>query len=121
MAHAAEASRSATGPVQSAMLRSGQKLAPGQNLDSANGRYRLRLQLDGNLVLLDNGKHIWHTGTGGNPGAAAHMQRDGNLVVRSADNEPLWHTGTQGAGVHVQNDGNLTVRTSDGKVLWARR
>lgn len=112
-----------TGPVQSAMLRSGEKLAPGQNIYSANGRFKLRMQLDGNLVLLDAGKAIWHTATGRNPGAAAYMQRDGNLVVRSSANVPLWYSGTRspGATAHVQNDGNLTVRSTSGSPLWARR
>jgi hypothetical protein len=118
----AAAAESASTQVKNAMLGSGNKLAAGQEIKSLNGKYTLRMQTDGNFVLLDGGKVIWHAGTAPSPGAAAHMQRDGNLTVRAAGtNKPLWDTGTQGrsATLHVQNDGNVTVRTPDGKVLWA--
>jgi hypothetical protein len=109
-------------PVASAMLKSGEKLKADQELESANGKFTLRMLQDGNLVLLnDAGDVKWHAGTAPNRGAVATMQRDGNLTIVSAKNKPLWHTATQGAGanLHVQNDGNLTVRMPDGKVLWA--
>jgi antitoxin component of MazEF toxin-antitoxin module len=112
----------APGPVASAMLKSGEKLTSGQKIKSGNGKFTLRMQRDGNLVLLnDTGEVKWHAGTAPNRGAVTTMQRDGNLTIVSAENKPLWHTGTQGTGVnlHVQNDGNLTVRLPDGTVLWA--
>jgi hypothetical protein len=109
-------------PVESAMLKSGEKLKAGKEIKSATGKFTLRMLTDGNLVLLDAARKVkWHAGTAPNPGAVTTMQRDGNLTVVSANNTPLWDTGTQGAGanLHVQDDGNLTVRTPDGEVLWA--
>lgn len=53
---------------------------------------------DGNLVIWGPPMRIpiWQTWTSGNPGAYYIMQGDGNLVVYSADDEPLWSSGTWG-------------------------
>jgi hypothetical protein len=118
-AAAVSASRAAT----SGVLKSGEKLAGGQEVKSANGKFTLRMQTDGNLVFLnDKGEVKFHTGTAPNKGAVATMQADGNLTV-TKNGKALFHTGTQGKDVtlHVQDDENLTLRTPDGKVLWARR
>jgi hypothetical protein len=118
----ATAAESAPGPVASATLKPGEKLGPGQEIKSANGRFVLRQQEDGNLVFFENtGRVVWHAGTAPNPGAVTTMQRDGHLTVVSASGRPLWGSGTKGTGVtlHAQNDGNLTIRLPDGKVLWA--
>jgi hypothetical protein len=118
----AAAAENAPRPVASPTLKSGEKLKADQQIKSANGKFTLRMLQDWNLVLLsDAGDVKWYAGTAPSPGAVTTMQRDGNLTIVSADNKPLWHTGTQGSGatLHVQNDGNLTVRTPDGKVLWA--
>jgi hypothetical protein len=54
------------------------------------------------------------------------MQRDGDLVVYSKNNEAMWYTGTygnEGAYMDFQNDGNLVIykdKSDGGKdVLWA--
>jgi hypothetical protein len=106
-----------------AELRTGQALKGGEERTSFNGKNTLRMQKDGNLVLInDAGKVLFHTGTAPNEGAVATMQADGNLTV-TKNGKALFHTGTTGKNVtlHVQDDENLTLRTPDGKVLWARR
>ena len=43
------------------------------------------------------------------------MQRDGNLVVYSKDNEAMWDTdtyGNDGASLYFQDDGNLVIYDS---------
>jgi sugar lactone lactonase YvrE len=115
------AASAASAAATSGVLKSGEKLEGGQEVESANGTFTLRMQTDGNLVLLnDKGEVKFHTGTAPNEGAVATMQTDGNFTV-TKNGKALFHTGTTGAGVnmHIQNDGNLTVRTPDGKVLWA--
>ncbi|MCX2841989.1 hypothetical protein OQJ59_10195 [Microbulbifer thermotolerans] len=104
-------------------LKDGQALDPGDRIDSANGNYSLRMQLDGNLVLYKNSntKALWATNTEGNRGARAVMQTDGNLVVYSATNGVLWASHTTfnyHAKLVVQNDGNLVIYTEDGDPIW---
>ena len=93
-----------------------QVMQAGDSIVSSNGRFRLMMQGDGNLVLLDRGVPIWHTSTHGNRGARLVMQTDGNLVLYSAQGRPLWATMTMwraGTGqehwVTLQNDGNLVM------------
>ncbi|RMQ43644.1 hypothetical protein ALQ04_02969 [Pseudomonas cichorii] len=43
----------------SPVLPPNQKMLPGQFLQSPNGRFRLELQGDGNLVIKDNGPVVW--------------------------------------------------------------
>ncbi|MER6738870.1 hypothetical protein [Streptomyces puniciscabiei] len=64
----------------------------------------LTMQTDGNLVARlktgsGTGQVVWSTGTGGNPGAYAVMQTDGNIVVYKSTGGlgkggALWATGT---------------------------
>jgi L,D-peptidoglycan transpeptidase YkuD (ErfK/YbiS/YcfS/YnhG family) len=71
-------------------LTAGQRLDAGEMLQSANGSYRLV------------------------------MQRDGNLVVYTSENRPLWASGTGGhAGAYLvmQGDGNAVVYRA-GRALW---
>jgi hypothetical protein len=102
----------------------GSVLPQGTFVYSENGKYFLVMQTDGNLVLYrksDSGvrfatyrsgsyavmqsdgnfveytsgnQALWHTSTGGNPGAFLAVQNDGNLVVYSSVSAPLWNIGT---------------------------
>ena len=106
-------------------LRPGARLLAGQALTSANGRYRLVYQTDGNLVLYDDVDRTipWASGTGGTSAGQAIMQTDGNFVVYDAQVAGLWATGTAGnanAFLALQNDGNLVVYSASGQPLWAR-
>ncbi len=83
-------------------LYSGQSLSPGQSLVSSNGRYRLVLQGDGNLVIYTAGRAIWHTHTYGTSANKLAMQSDGNLVLYRYST-PKWHT-------HTYNYRNQGVR-----------
>ncbi|MEV6994328.1 hypothetical protein AB0N87_34925 [Streptomyces sp. NPDC093228] len=51
-------------------------------------------QADGDLVVQDgSGSTVWHSGSGGHPGAQLVLQGDGNVTIdRNA--VPLWQTGT---------------------------
>jgi hypothetical protein len=49
------------------------------------------------------------------------MQGDGNFVVDSTANAPLWASktsGNAGAAVRVRSDGNVVVDSSSGAPLW---
>jgi VCBS repeat-containing protein len=111
-------------PAATDTLKSGQWLEVGKYLQSANGRYRLYMQGDGNLVLYDeaqNHKALWASGTNGRPGAAAVMQGDGNLVVYQGSTG-VWSSktnGWNGGQLSLQSDGNLVIYVG-GTAVWDR-
>ncbi len=105
-------------------LGAGHTLAGGQQLVSPNGQYRTVMQGDGNLVLYTASGHaLWHSRTGGNPGARTVLQgTDGNLVIYAPNNAVLWaaYTNTHpGDRLCMQSDANLVVYSSSNAALWA--
>jgi hypothetical protein len=87
----------------------GNATAPGGN-DTVNGA------MVGSDVV-----QIWHSGTGGHPGARAVMQADGNLVIYSPANAVLWASGTAGhpgTRLVVQSDANVVLYDGS-RALWA--
>ncbi|WP_314252634.1 FG-GAP-like repeat-containing protein [Streptomyces kutzneri] len=106
--------------VPGARIPSGTTLASGQEFSSGNAK--LRMQADGNLVLLtkDN-KTIWASRTDKHPGATARMQSDGNFVVYEADGKsPLWRSKTAIPGSYAvhQPRGVLVIYNPSGQSLW---
>ena len=90
-------------------------MLPGDVIMSPNGSKRLTLQTDGNLVLYRGSTPLWHTHTWGNPGSKFIAQGDGNFVLYSNTNKPLWYTRSrwtssnpnEGYQLMVLNNGNL--------------
>ena len=110
--------RQAQVPYCSDMLP-GDTLWSGQSIWSANGRYQLLMQGDGNLVEYGPGGPIWATSTNG-AGQQVIMQGDSNLVVYG-NRGASWATGTNGfSGVSlvVQDDGNIVMYSNRG-AIWA--
>ena len=104
------------------VLHRGQTLNQNQYLRSRDGRFRLIMQTDGNLVLYKEGvRALWHTQTGGRPYITrCIMQTDGNLVLYNSGTTPYWWTGTTsypGGYLILQNDGNL-VMYQNGVARW---
>lgn len=96
-----------------------------QYLQSPNGRIRLVMQGDGNLVvyLINDGQYspLWASGTTGYRAPfKAVLQVDGNLKLLGDDGGDRWSSGSRGLGasLKVQDDGNV-VMYSEGKVIWA--
>lgn len=85
------------------------------SLLSANGRFRLTMQIDANLVVYDqhNNNHaIWSSDTVGHSPGVANMQPDGNFVIYDSENMAIWSTETgnrPGSVLVMQNDGNLVL------------
>ena len=100
-------------------LAKGKRLAPGAALVAPDGRTRLTMQTDGNLVLRSPSAALWTSRTAGRPGAALNLQTDGNLVLRDAQGVARWTSGTRDvATLTVQSDGNLVARTAGGVARW---
>lgn len=105
-------------------LATNESLFRGDIVRSCNGQYLLAMQTDGNLVIYDGIRPIWHTETYGTDAQLTVMQGDGNLVVYDAKGTALWHTGTygnDGAALALQNDGNLVIYSRNGTPLWASK
>ncbi len=104
-------------------LGGGGELIRGQSLKSPNGRFELKMQQDGNVVLYDQSRPIWATNTQKDGAERLAMQDDGDFVVY-AKRTPVWSSktpGHQGASLKLQDDGNLVVHpgASSARPLWA--
>ncbi|MCA9553857.1 MAG: lectin, partial [Myxococcales bacterium] len=103
-------------------LTANQALAPGASVTSCDGRFVLVHQGDGNVVLYQGSRALWHTRTNGSATARFVMQGDGNLVLYAPDGRALWNSGTHryaGARLAVQDDGNVVIYAADGRAVWA--
>jgi surface antigen len=101
-------------------LGAGESLAPGQAIVSPQGRYRLVLQDDGNVVEVDqDGDPVWATGTSGD--TRLQLDPSGDLVVRDDTDAAQWSAGTStpGASLAVQDDGNIVLYVGE-EAVWSR-
>lgn len=104
-------------------LYPGVRMYPGEALNSKDGRYKLVLQGDGNLVLYASGKGaLWSTRTNRSKASCLVMQGDGNLVLYRYGGGVLWSSKTNGHGtsrLKLQSDGNLVIYDAAGHATWA--
>jgi hypothetical protein len=112
-------------PAATDTLSSGARLSVGQTLVSANRRYRLLMQSDGNLVLYDDVDRTapWASNTGGISAGHALLQGDGNFVVYDAQGIGRFASNTTGypnSRLLLQNDGNLVLYNASGQPTWDR-
>ncbi len=94
-------------------------LSKGQSISSDDGKYKLIMQTDGNVVLYRSDGTVRFATY--KYGGWLSMQSDGNLVEYSSNNQALWYTktnGNPGAYLNVQNDGNLVVYSSNNVAKW---
>jgi hypothetical protein len=106
---------------QSVVLSSNQKLERGEFVLSPNGKFKVGLTSDGDLVLQeDSSRTIWNAKVSG--GYRCYMQRDGNVVVRqSSNNKVLWssHTYNNPDAVLVVDDGGRIAVMHGITPLWS--
>jgi len=112
-------------PTYQDRVPAGSVLLPGTVLRSDGSSARsLSMRTDGVLAQVVDGKQVWATATGGNPGAYAAVQTDGNFVVYTRANKPLWasHTTKGGPGqLLVQLDGNVVLYGTADTRVWSSR
>jgi hypothetical protein len=104
------------------LLGADKRLFSNESVTSCDGRFKLLLQTDGNVVLYDAAAvPLWSTRTHGQPAHVFHLQPDGNLVLRTEAGSVLWSSATYdhpGATLKIQNDGNAVIY--DGSTaVWA--
>ena len=108
----------------STLISANQQLEVGQSLLSADERFQLILQGDGNLVLYSLAGALWSSGTANKGGSRLILQSDGNLVLYRSNMTPIWSSGTSGRSgstLLVQVDGNLVLYASGAKAVWNTR
>jgi hypothetical protein len=111
-----------TATTASPTLAAGQTLASGQSVASPNGQFQLTMRLSGDMMETSGGVPIWASNTGV-AGSRAVMQGDGNFVIYTPANRPVWYTGTQdhaGAWLSLGSTAGLAV-TDGSATLWANR
>lgn len=90
-------------------------MASSSCLLSANGRFELSLQADGNLVLYNLGTNAaeWSSGTSGKPIANASVLGDGRLGLADSSGNIVWASHAAGANAQhhlaIKDDGNLVI------------
>lgn len=104
-------------------INTNQGITVGTSMYSENGRLRLTLQDDGNLVLYTRADFpLWNCGRAGSAGPwELIMQADGNLVEYDIYENPIWSTETNGTGgthFQVNNDGNLAIYNDQDSIVW---
>jgi hypothetical protein len=102
-------------------IATGQRLYPGNRLDSSNGKYYFAVQGDGNLVIYSPYRAIWSSHTNGHRPSSMVAQGDGNLVLYKYGGGVIWASRTNGntaAVLVMQNDGNLVLYAS-GHAVWS--
>ncbi|PSF30244.1 hypothetical protein C7H19_23990 [Aphanothece hegewaldii CCALA 016] len=89
-------------------------------LRSANGKYTLIMQSDGNLVLYSSNLALWCSNTTGLGGEKVVMQLDGNLVLYSS-RKAIWNSQTSkrlNSFLKVQDDGNVVIYENNLIPIW---
>ena len=104
-------------------LWAGESLLAGQSRMSTDGRFRLHLQEDGNLIWFYGERVLWTSGSYGLRAPRLDLQPDGNLVVYETvdgQHKAVWASNTiaPGAILTLQEDGNC-VLYHEGKAIWA--
>ncbi len=97
------------------------RMYPGQSIDTADRKYHLILQRDGNLVLYSPTRVLWSTGTDNQQTAFLAIQPDGNLVLYDRSARALWASSTTRSGpthLAVQQDGNLVIYNQQNSPQW---
>ena len=105
------------------------KVKHGKKMESACGKYQLRLHETGNLVFYrvdgDHHRALWSSNTEGKGTGEYHlrMQEDGNLVVSDAEDTPTWASDSVNENgpfkLIAQDDGNLVIYDKDANPIWA--
>ena len=113
------------------VLSPGEEINNPEELKSVNGKYKLLMQDDGNLVLqTKEGKALWASDTAGKGSAPYRLKlqdHDMHLVIYDKDTTAIFATGTYiekdnewkaGGHAKLEDDGNFVVRDGSNKVMW---
>jgi cell wall-associated NlpC family hydrolase len=107
-----------------AKITIGGALNVNEKLVSPNGQYNLMMQDNGNLVLRGESEGIiWSPEMDGSGSVKAEITDAGNVVLRQADGDVMWWSGTtrwaaSATTLEVTNNGNVLLSNAAGDHLW---
>ncbi|APV40274.1 hypothetical protein PFAS1_13260 [Pseudomonas frederiksbergensis] len=123
----------------SPVLPPNQTMSPGQYLMSLNGRFRLLLQAEGNLIITDNGEVVWIADGSQTYSRTLHPKKmreplmfviSNNGFLYDPSRRRLWiaestHSTDKSlwynTSMVIQDDGNLVIYDQrTGNLCWAR-
>ena len=100
----------------------GETLEINRSLYSENGKYQVKMQSDGNLVIYSGATAIWQSGTSGLGYARLRLESTNVLTVYLYDqNKVVWKTAAStrpALGLVMQNDGNLVMYDTSKASMW---
>jgi hypothetical protein len=109
------------GVPEAVILKPHNSLERGEFVLSPSGNYQVGLTFAGDLELQDSSSNtLWSAGLSG--ASQCFMQGDGNMVIRDANNNPLFSTNTsnkKGAYFVITDTGDAAI-VLDGETLWKR-
>ncbi|KAG6476883.1 mannose-specific lectin-like [Zingiber officinale] len=102
------------------VLFGGDRLNTGESLRERNFKFTM-MSDDCTLVLNDNDQTVWSSPTNGlGNNCFAHLQTNGNLVIRNDNDQVVWSSNTAGEeGNYIlvlQNDGSVVIF---GRSIWS--
>lgn len=119
------ASSSLTVLADDHLLSPGEVLELGQSVTSSSGRVTLSLRHGGDLVLYQDNRAMWATGTAGTGAHRLIMRHDGVLALyrhAAYGSAPVWQSpgrAVPGATLSVQDEGGMVMRTEGSPIIWS--
>lgn len=107
-------------PSVSWRLASGEALVVGRQLTSQDGRFTLKVEPSGQVVLRFGATVLWSAGTANGQSMYFRLQTSGAAALFDVPQNVLWATPAAGADatLTLQDDGNLVLKNSGGSVVW---
>ena len=101
-------------------ITNGQVINKGEYIASPNKKFIAIMQQDGNFVLYNTNRVLWHSATSDKSADCVILQNDGNIVIYSTSGKVLWTSNIRSAGeLKIQDDGNLVAYEGGGKAVWS--
>jgi GH24 family phage-related lysozyme (muramidase) len=111
-------------PANVTIVANAGSIGSGQSILSPNGKWKLAMQADGNLVerSVASGRALWTSKTPNHTGARLLMRADGVLAIVASNGAVVWSTptyGVKGARLTLGDDANVIVIGLSNEPWWA--
>ena len=91
----------------------------GSQIVSRNGKYTLKMLMDGNMVINCGNGTIWTSDTANIGVKVMNFQSDGNVVLQMNNGSIVWQTEKKGRELKIEDDGKLVLYGADNVSVWS--